>query len=483
MAQESHPSDRAGWVEAIGLPHIVRTLGFAVDPGKLGLGAAAVILTIALGGLLDWVWTAANFGVGENAVAQMVTAPRLQQTYEEPEGEHGMFGVWWNHERENLLGLLALSPGGGYAAVDPTEMTMMPSPGATTRWGSLCGMGDGVWWLFRYHTLYFVLFGAGTLLIWSLAGGAICRMAAVQFTRDEKPTIKQAMDYTRSRLFGGYFLAPCIPLVFALIAMILLAIGGIVLRIPLLGDILAGAAFFLAIFGGFVVAALLIGLVVGGSLLWPTVATEGSDAFDAFSRSLSYVFSKPWKTVIYAVLSLIYIAICWWLVRWFVFIGLATTRIVVGFGTSPFGWLSRGAEGEHVSKLDLIWPLGGIDALYSWPDWSSLEWYEYISAVLIAIYVLLVVALMWSFLASFYYSASTVIYMLLRRDVDGTDLADIYDEEPEQGDVQTPIAQPAAATPTSDVLPPATPSEPAPPPSSSGSEPGDDSGAGTGPDS
>jgi hypothetical protein len=464
MAQESNRSNHAGWVEAIGLPHIVRTLGFAADPGKLGLGALAIILTIVLGVVLDWAWMAASAGVPEDAIVQMTTARRSHAPYDEASGQHGVFEVWRAHETRCVLGLLRLrgvdTPVPNAPVTVDTTLGRLAAPHlGVTRIGSLADMGYGVWWLFRHHTLYFILFGAGTLLIWSLAGGAMCRMTAFQFARDEKLTIKQGLNSARSRLFGGYFLAPCIPLVFALIVGVLLVIGGAVLRIPVLGDVLGGAAFFLAILGGFIIAALLLGLVVGGSLLWPTVATEGSDAFDAFSRSLSYTFSKPWKTVVYAVISVAYAAVCWWFVRWFTFAALAVARTFVAFGTSPFGWW-RG-EGEQVSKLELIWPLNGTSALYSWPDWASLSWYECISAVLIAIYVLLVAALVWSFLASFYYSATTVVYMLLRRDVDGTELADIYLEEPEEPDTQAPAAQAPVQEPM-----------PSPPPSTSAPEPG-----------
>jgi hypothetical protein len=319
------------------------------------------------------------------------------------------------------------------ATVEEAARRLAAHPVPVTRLGCLADMFYGVWWMFRYHLLYFIIFGAGVLLIWSLAGGAMCRMTAVQLARDEKLTLKQGLKAAQSRLFGGYFIAPCIPVIFALIVVVLMVIGGAFLRIPVLGDFAGGLAFPLAIFGGFVIAALMLGLIVGGSLLWPTVAAEGSDAFDAFSRSLSYTFTKPWKTIIYAVLTAAYAVICWWFIRWFTLVALTATRVFVGFGTSPFGWW-RG-EGEQASKLDMIWPVSGAGAYHAWPDWSSLSWYECVSAVLIAICVMVVMVLVWSFLTSFYYSGSTVVYMLLRRDVDSTDLGDIYLEEPEESEI------------------------------------------------
>ena len=51
MAQDSQSSDRIDWVEASGLRHILRMLGFAVHPAKLGLALAGLILMFLLGGL------------------------------------------------------------------------------------------------------------------------------------------------------------------------------------------------------------------------------------------------------------------------------------------------------------------------------------------------------------------------------------------------------------------------------------------------
>jgi hypothetical protein len=161
------------------------------------------------------------------------------------------------------------------------------------------------------------------------------------------------------------------------------------------------------------------------------VAVEGADAFDAFSRALSYVYSKPWKTVLYAVIACVFGGLCWVLANVFTFFALALTRTLVAFGTSPFGAFSRGIDGESTSKLDLIWPMAGTDGIYVWPDWSLLTWYEHISAALIAVFILVVVGMLWSFLASFYLSGSTIIYFLLRHDVDHTDLEDLYCDENE----------------------------------------------------
>jgi hypothetical protein len=39
---------------------------------------------------------------------------------------------------------------------------------------------------------------------------------------------------------------------------------------------------------------------------------------------------------------------------------------------------------------------------------------------------MLAIGLMWAFLFSYYFCSSTVLYFLLRRDVDGTDLEEVF---------------------------------------------------------
>jgi len=430
MNTESNGSNNNGWLRACGLCHILRTLGFAVHPAKLGIAFLALLATLVWGGLLDSVWSFSG-GIEQHSITRFISARENDQDFQSQEGKHGVFAVWQSHQRRCVQGLLSSSlPGSSIVSGTPVGAYLSTHAGDGPL-RSLTAMVCGTWWMARYHTAFFILLMAGVLLIWSLCGGAICRIAAVQFAHDERITSKEAFSYVRPRLLSSFFLAPCIPLLFVMVGAVVMALSGLILRLPLLGDIIGGVAFGFAVLGGFVLAALILGSLAGGSLFWPGVAVEGADAFDAFSRALSYVFSKPWKAMLYAAIACVFGGLCWVLANVFTFFALALTRTFVSFGASPFGAFSRGAEGEALNKLDLIWPIAGADRLYVWPDWSRLTWYEHISAFLIAAFILTVFGLLWSFLASFYLSGSTIIYFLLRHDVDRTDLEDLYCDENE----------------------------------------------------
>ncbi len=437
MTANQHDEGDRGWVDASGLRQILRTLRLAVHPTKLGLALMGIFLTLVWGGLLDRGWRAASDGISESTIAQFIHAKQFDQPFEEENGNHAVFQLWWSHEKRAVLDLLGSSlPGASVAAGTPVGSYLeVHSRAQPLR--NLAEMVYGVWWLIRHHTLFAVILGVGVLLIWSLAGGAICRVTAIEMARDERLSMTQALSYSREKLFGGFFLAPCIPIGIILATMGLLIAGGMALRIPFLGDLVGGVAFGFAILGGFAMTTLALGLIVGGSLFWPAVAVEGSDAFDAFSRGISYPVARPWKFFLYVVMSVIYAGYCWLFVNFFTFYVLKITRATVGIGASWFGWWGRGPEGESVSKIDVLWPLTDVNSLYARPEWSQLAWYEWFSAALIGFYVLVAIGLMWSFLASFYYTGSTVIYFLLRRDVDETDMDDVYSDDEDASGMST----------------------------------------------
>jgi len=421
-------TDHPHWLEALGLLHIFRTLSLCVQPAKIGLALLTIVCTFLFGSALDIVWSAGS-GVDAASIDRFILARETGQPYEAQSGDFGIFESWRKHSERSLLGLAGSSmpdvkkaEGTPMGAMINTYLQAKPQCNLTS-------LGYGLWWLISQHTLFFFVFGAGALLLWGLGGGAICRLAAVQFARGDRFTMKQGFTYARSHLFSGFALAPCIPLVFTLIVSLLLLISGMLLRIPFVGDLLGSVSFILSLIGGFIIAALLFGLFIGGHFLWPAVAAEGQDAYDAFSRGTSYAFTKPLKTILYTVQVTMFGTVSWIVLNWFTYVALSVTHLFVGIGSKWFGlWPHAGGEDNPVGKLQAIWSMSGSSTLYTWPDWSTLAWYEYISAFLVGLCVLLVVGLMFSLLASFYYCASTTLYFLLRRDIDHVDLTEVFME-------------------------------------------------------
>ena len=351
---------------------------------------------------------------------------------------HGVFEVWRKHERSAVLGLLTSSiPGMSVARGSPVAGHYVEEHTRFSPIQNLARIHGGVWWLFRFHPVYFFVFFVTGLGIWSICGGAICRIAAVQFARDERITHRQALRYAWEKR-DALFFAPCVPIAFLAVVALGIMLIGVVIRLPVF-DILSAVLFPLSMFLGGLITWIAIGLAVGGSLFWPAVATDGVGAFDAFGRAFAYTLPRPWKTIQYAIITLIYAGFCCVFVNLFIFVTLWMTRALTGIGGSWFGaWPRTGG-----SKMDVLWPTGG-NTLYTWP--TDVSWYEYPAAIFVGLTVLLVLGILWSFLASFFFSSSTIGYFLLRRDVDGTDLSEIHWEDYDSDDLgleaTTPAPQP-----------------------------------------
>ena len=204
-----------GWLQSCRFVQLFRTFRLAVQPTKLVLALAALVLTMAWGGLLDQFWRWADHGVADTAISAYTGPGLLGIEYEEPAGDKGIFSVWSGHTARSVLSV-----------------------------GQLGGFWQGTRWMVSQHPWYALPFGLGALVIWSLLGGAICRVAAVQFARDEKIGWREALSFARQRFLSGFFLAPLLPLLMILIVAVFLVLGGVFLRIPYLGDVLGSVLLF-----------------------------------------------------------------------------------------------------------------------------------------------------------------------------------------------------------------------------------------------
>ena len=482
MSNGADSGRSSNWLASCSFVHIFRTFRLAVHPTKLILALAALLLTWAWGAVLDGIWTAADRGVAEDAIQVFLSRAPADVPAGATAGQEGIFATWSRHTAWCVeSGLTSIrhgtiwgvsseaglqkavefaGPGGGDLVV---PLGLLPC---------LVLLFGGTCWLISQHALFALVFFAVALAIWALLGGAICRIAAVQFARDEKLGFGDALKFAKERFWGGLFLAPLLPVFMLLVIGVMLALGGAFLRIPYLGDILGSLFFFLAVLGGFAAALIVIASIAGGSLFWPTVAAEGSESLDAVSRSFNYVGATPWRTLFYGLVAAAYGSVCFVFVRLVAGLTMKATHVCDGFGTSPWGWWRVG-DGE-MSKLDLLWTAPTLDQLH--PPTALPGGIESFSAVVIGIWVILVVLLVWAFLASFYLSGSTVIYFLLRRDNDAMDLEDVFIETYQEGEF-APSGEPPEPTPEPTPEPDAggqgpTEAEPAPP--DSPDESGDD---------
>jgi hypothetical protein len=420
---------------------LFRAFRLAIDFKKLILAFCAILLCYCTGRFMDAVWPesckAAQVTVGgrvDTELSRYVAADGggceavhqwLDGLKDMPQGVKrvGPFAMILDHAR-NTVNALA----------DSVMKGNCRGFASAARDGAM-----GKFWLLCVHPLYGIIFFIVVLIVWALFGGAICRAAALQATRDERPGLRETFAFAWKR-FGSFIVAPLMPLAMVIFIGIFLYVAGLVGAIPGIGTVLAGILFFLAILVGFVIAFVLIGYWAGVSLMYPTIAVEGTDAFDAVSRSFSYVYQRPWRTAFYALVSLVYGAICLYFVKFFARLMLAATHFIVGLsmnlGSPTLATPEKPDQAikteQTVGKLDAMWQapsLTGDTTFYGGFGNENLASASRFGQVFIHIWVYMVVAFVGAYALSFFFSATTLIYLLLRRDVDATDLDDVYVEE------------------------------------------------------
>jgi len=296
-------------------------------------------------------------------------------------------------------------------------------------------------WLITCHPIFFILLALLFLFAWSLFGGAISRIAAVHVARDEKISVRQAVNFSVGK-FISFASAPVVPLlIFGLIGLVI-AVAGLITNVPFFGPIIVGAAFILALLAGVMMTIVLLGMLGGINLMYPTIAVEGSDSFDAISRSFSYVYARPWRMFFYTAVALVYGAITYLIVHMFIWLMLVLTHRFAGAGV-----VVSGADMRNL--FNDMWPNPqSVGRLTYHINYPTLGFGQSIGAFLIQFWVMLLASLLGAFAISLYFSANTIIYYLMRAEVDATEMDDVYLEQGDEEFTETPGATASSPVPT-----------------------------------
>jgi hypothetical protein len=168
------------------------------------------------------------------------------------------------------------------------------------------------------------------VLVWGVAGGAISRIAALRFTRGEAPGLVAAVAHAVAKL-PSYCSAPLIALAGAALFAVQLFVVGLLMNVSLFA-VLAAVVWPFVLLLGLLMAVLLVGALVGWPLMWATVAVEGTDSFDALSRGYAYVYQRPWRLLWYVIVAVFLAAVSMFVVKVF-----ATSAIALGDWSVSWG--------------------------------------------------------------------------------------------------------------------------------------------------
>ena len=98
---------------------------------------------------------------------------------------------------------------------------------------------------------------------------------------------------------------------------------------------IAGLIWPLVLFAAFFMTLLLVGVLLGWPLMWATISVEGTDSFDALSRTYAYVFQKPLRYAAYIAVAVIVGWLGWIVVENFAAAVIWLASWAAGLGAGP----------------------------------------------------------------------------------------------------------------------------------------------------
>lgn len=188
MAGEKQPIEL---LEKFLFPKLFQTFRMTIQPTKLMLAFSAMVIIGLAGWLMDLsktVGTTPGSQGSETELNHFIANPRGFQSYiyaPNPESERtGVFSTLWHFSAARFKG-----------AINALFAFNLPAVAA-----NIVDCFTAARWAIKYHFFYCVVFFVITLAAISISGGAICRIAALQFARGEKPGLKEAVHFMQRSL-------------------------------------------------------------------------------------------------------------------------------------------------------------------------------------------------------------------------------------------------------------------------------------------
>jgi hypothetical protein len=272
------------------------------------------------------------------------------------------------------------------------------------------------WWQLLIFAVWF-------LFIWSFFAGAINRTAAYRIARDESITLKEGLNFG-AQTWLNHFLAILFVAIFIAAAFYMCALGGLLCRIPFVGELVLIVGFLFILVAAFLITLLLAGLLFGFNMISSAIGVDKVDSFDAISRAYSYILGRPWQTLLYALLPFLFVI--FFLYFGIIFREVAVSAVAAGMGDKFDPIYKFAVNGEPWKQA-----IRGLEAT---PPWTL-----YVSALVIRIFLWLAQLFIIATAVAYWLSSQTKAYFLLRKEVDGDEVEEMYlDEEEEAFDAPMP---------------------------------------------
>jgi hypothetical protein len=241
-------------------------------------------------------------------------------------------------------------------------------------------------------------------VVMGIIGGAVARSAVREVATGDRGTLIGNLRFAL-RSARPLLIVPLFPLAVAAVCGGGFILIGLLYRLPLVGSPLAAVTLFVPLVLGLVMAALLVDLAAGWPLIHVSVAADAASELDALTRAFGYVNRRPVQFVM--CVAAVWLAGAAGLVA-VDFFSRAILHLAVwglSFTAPPVIVAGLGGPRPDAATMDSI---AGSAAFF----WAR---------------VAQVLARGWVY--GYYWSAASMIYLVLRSDVDGAPFTEIKNDD------------------------------------------------------
>jgi hypothetical protein len=419
MADEVKELQGIDWRRTFAFLEILRSFRLAANPFKIVLCLLGLAASLGIGVMVDQIP-----GVGQTNVHVTGVIPiefRLANMGLDLNSRTSFYDNMHYILTKTLWGQWAIPYVDGRGWSDFSAFVAAP---ANAAWQCV-SLAMGYW---QQSPLFALITTILMLAVWAFVGGAVTRMTAVRVAREESLPLKSVIRFACVKWPST---ATCVLIPFGVLVVVgiiaYLPAGGL-LAIPYVGEYVVGLALPLSLLMGLICAMVFMGGTFSLGLQWPTIAAEGSDSFDAISRSISYISSRPWRYIFYSLFSAAYGCLTFVFVKFLTFLTLFITHK----GIAVFWTAFTLGKGEGENKIIRLWAEPTL--ANPWRVMGGAEQFgaEGAAQPLFEFWIWIVMALLAAFLISFFFTSQTIIYFLMRKVVDATDIEEVYMEESDE---------------------------------------------------
>lgn len=245
-----------------------------------------------------------------------------------------------------------------------------------------------------------LLQAVGAYFIWAIGGVAIARVMAVRIARDEYISVREGLAFAWSTKNAALLYAPAILLSMAFLWVTVFGIG-LVGQIPWIGGLISAVLLPVTVFFTILVRILAWAGVVSLGMTAGAIACEKRGTWDSVAKAFNYLFARPLAVLLYVALLYVFV------------------QVVQGV------LLDGSHLRTHVSKLLVpLWNNPDYEAVAR-GAFSGLSGMAKVAAFLHAAVYWCIDALIAGAVLSWVIGAFTAMFLIFRKELDGTDYAEI----------------------------------------------------------